>query len=295
VYTNLLAQRNLRAAADAVARHPRHAAQIGADLEEAAAWRDAATTMVVPWDDALGVHPQSEGFTQHERWDFAATPPDAYPLLLHYPYFELYRKQVVKQADLVLALHVCGNSFTPEQKARDFAYYEPLTVRDSSLSAGTQAVVAAEVGHLDLAYAYLSEAALLDLHDVHGNTCDGVHIASLAGAWIAVVAGLGGMRDYDGRLTFAPRLPAHLTRLVFRLVVGGRRLTVEVGAREARYEIDEGAPLAIEHFGTPAVVAPGAPVTVEIPPLVELPAPEQPEGRHPMRRRAADEPARRAA
>src|SRR5262249_48244372 len=153
----------LRAAADAVAHHPRHAATLGADLEEAATWRDAARDMVVPWDADLGVHPQAAGFTRHERWDFENTRPDQYPLLLHFPYFQIYRKQVVKQADLVLALHVLGDAFTDEEKARDFAYYEALTVRDSSLSACTQAVVAAEVGHLELAYDYFGEAALVDL------------------------------------------------------------------------------------------------------------------------------------
>jgi len=141
-----MAQLNLRAAADAVARHPRHAADLGADFEEAATWRGAAEDMVVPWDDALGVHPQSEGFTEHEAWDFEATRPDEYPLLMHFPYFELYRKQVVKQADLVLALHARGDAFSDEEKARDFAYYEAVTVRDSSLSACTQAVIALRSG-----------------------------------------------------------------------------------------------------------------------------------------------------
>src|SRR5262249_47109732 len=216
VYTNLLARRNLRAAADAVARHPRAAARLGADLEEAASWRDAADDVIVPFDESLGVHPQSEGFTSHQRWDFERTAPEQYPLLLHFPYFELYRKQVLKQADLVLALHWCGDAFSDEEKARDFAYYEALTVRDSSLSACTQAVIAAEVGHLDLAYDYFGEAALMDLRDIEHNTRDGVHIASLAGAWTAAVAGFGGMREHDGHLSFAPRLPPRLERLVFR-------------------------------------------------------------------------------
>ena len=149
--------------------------------------------MVVPWDDFLGVHPQSEGFTDHEIWDFEATG-DRYPLLLHFPYFDLYRKQVVKQADLVLALHWRGDAFTPEQKVRDFEYYEALTVRDSSLSACTQAVIAAEVGHLELAYDYFGEAALIDLDDIEHNTRDGLHIAALAGAWLAAVTGFGGPR-----------------------------------------------------------------------------------------------------
>ena len=145
---------------------------------------------MIPYDEQLGVHPQSEGFTEHAVWDFEATAAEQYPLLLHFPYFDLYRKQVVKQADLVLALHCCGDAFTAEQKARNFAYYEALTVRDSSLSACTQAVIAAEVGHLELAYDYFGEAALMDLHDLEHNTSDGLHIASLAGAWIAAVCGL---------------------------------------------------------------------------------------------------------
>ena len=290
VYTNLLAQRNLRAAADAVARHPRHAEAFGADLEEAASWRDAAENMIIPWDDDLGVHPQSEGFTSHEVWDFEHTRPEQYPLLLHFPYFDIYRKQVVKQADLVLAIQMFGDAFTAEQKARDFAYYERLTVRDSSLSACTQAVVAAEVGHLELAYDYFGEAALMDLHDLEHNTRDGLHIASLAGACIAAVAGFGGARDHGQRLAFAPRLPRRLDRLVFRLRVGGRRLKVEATASAATYTVEEGPPLELEHHGRTLLVS-DTPVTVPIAPRTAPPSPppKQPVGRAPMPRGTAHE------
>jgi alpha,alpha-trehalose phosphorylase len=284
VYTNLMAQQNLRAAADVVALHPRGAAELGADFEEAATWRDAAEDMVVPWDEALGVHPQSEGFTDHEIWDFASTARDKYPLLLHFPYFELYRKQVVKQADLVLALHARGDAFSDEEKARDFAYYEALTVRDSSLSACTQAVIAAEVGHLELAYDYFAEAALVDLHDLAGNTDNGVHIASLAGAWTAAVAGFGGMRDHGGVLTFAPRLPARLERLAFRLVFRGRRLKVDVTREKAAYTLVEGEPLEVAHHGETVTLSKEQPVALAVPPAPVRPAPSQPPGREPTRR-----------
>ncbi|MDF2703072.1 MAG: Kojibiose phosphorylase, partial [Rubrobacteraceae bacterium] len=183
VYTNPMAQKNLLAAADTVERHPDRARDLGVDPDEVAAWRDAARAMFIPYDEALGVHPQAEQFTEHAVWDFARMGPDQYPLMLHFHYFDLYRKQVVKQADLVLALYLRGDAFSPEAKARNFEYYEPLTVRDSSLSAFAQAVVAAEVGHLELAYDYFGEAALLDLSNLHHNTRDGVHLASLAGAW----------------------------------------------------------------------------------------------------------------
>ena len=156
--------------------------------------------MLIPYDEALGVHPQAEGFTEHEVWDFDSTPPDQYPLLLHYPVLRPV-PQAGRQAGRpgARAASLRGNRSRAEEKARDFAYYERLTVRDSSLSACIQAVVAAEVGHLELAYDYFAEAALMDLDDLEHNTRDGLHIASLAGAWIAAVAGFGGMRDRDER------------------------------------------------------------------------------------------------
>jgi alpha,alpha-trehalose phosphorylase len=286
VYTNLMAERNMRMAAEAVERHPDRAAALGVDVEEAAAWRDAARDMVVPYDPVRQVHPQAEGFTEHQMWDFDQTRPDQYPLLLHFPYFDLYRKQVIKQADLVLALHLRGDRFTLEEKARDFAYYEALTVRDSSLSSCTQAVIAAEVGHLDLAYDYFAEAALMDLHDLEHNTADGVHIASLAGAWTAAVAGFGGMRDHEGRLTFAPRLPPRLTRLCFGLCYRLRRLRVEVDHQVVRYSLLEGAPLDIAHHGEAVTLSSERAVIRPIPAPPQLgDPPRQPRGREPAHRR----------
>jgi alpha,alpha-trehalose phosphorylase len=141
VYTNLMAQHNLVCAADAAQRHPDRA-RIWASPRGDRRVARRGEGNVVPYDEALGVHSQAEGFTSHEIWDFEATTSEQYPLLLHFPYFNLYRKQVVKQADLVLAMHLRGDAFTAAQKARNFAYYEALTVRDSSLSACTQAVMA---------------------------------------------------------------------------------------------------------------------------------------------------------
>jgi alpha,alpha-trehalose phosphorylase len=284
VYTNLMAQRNLRAAADAVERHPEQAAALSVDAEEAASWRDAAAAVLVPYDRSLGVHAQAEGFTRHQVWDFAHTPENKYPLLLNYPYFDIYRKQVVKQTDLVLALFLRGDAFTAEEKARDFAYYEPLTVRDSSLSACIQAIVAAEVGHLELAYDYFGEAALMDLADLEHNVRDGVHMASLAGAWLAAVAGFGGMRDHDSRLTFAPRLPQALARLAFRVTHRGSLVKVEVLRGRAVYTLLEGPPIGIEHHGQALRLEVGRPVASEVPAAPMLEAPKQPPGREPSRR-----------
>ena len=290
IYTNLMAQQNLQAAADAVKRYPDRAHELGVNPEESASWRDAAQAMFIPYDEALGVHPQAEGFTRHQAWDFAHTSPDQYPLLLHFTYFDLYRKQVVKQADLVLAMHLCGDAFTAGQKVRNFDYYEPLTVRDSSLSACTQAVMAAEVGHLDLAFDYLGEAALMDLRDLENNTRDGVHIASLAGAWQALVGGFGGLRHHDGTVSFAPRLPEGLTRLAFSLLIRGRRLHVQVTHAHARYVLDDGEPLTIMHHGEELHLLPDEAQSRPIPAAAPRPRPSQPPGRAPAHRLGSEEP-----
>ncbi|GAA5018302.1 glycoside hydrolase family 65 protein [Streptomyces siamensis] len=282
-YTNLMARANLLAAADVVDRHPARAAELGVDEEESAAWRDAADAMHVPYNHELRVHEQHAGFTRYQRWDFAATRPEQYPLMLHFPYFDIYRKQVVKQADLVLAMYKCSPYFDEEHKARNFAYYEPLTVRDSSLSACCQAVIAAEAGHPGLAYDYLVEAALMDLEDLEHNTRDGLHIASLAGTWTALVAGFGGLRHHGDTLEFAPRLPERFSRLAFSLELLGRRLRVEIEPDAATYTLATGDPLEIRHHREPYTVDGDKPHRLAIPAPRLRPAPDQPPHRRPNR------------
>jgi alpha,alpha-trehalose phosphorylase len=280
-----MAQRNLRAANIAARKHTERAVELGVTEEEIEGWRACADAVYLPFDERLGVHEQNEGFTGLAVWDFAGTPEDKYPLLLHYPYFDLYRKQVVKQADLVLAMQLRPDAFTPEQKAANFAYYEALTVRDSSLSPFAQAVMAAEVGCLDLAYAYAREAALMDLRNLAKNTRDGLHIASLAGAWQALVMGFGGMRDNDGVLRFAPRLPDGLTRLTFTIRHRGQRLRVSTDGREATYTLfNHDSTLELVHHGERVKLTAGEPVTVPVPPAPPAPRVTQPFGRDPLER-----------
>jgi alpha,alpha-trehalose phosphorylase len=285
VYTNLMARQNLLGAAAAVGRWPDDAANLEVTADETAAWRAAADAMAVPYDDAKQVHQQDRGFTGHEVWDFdTSAKSTGYPLLLHSHYFDLYRKQVIKQADLVLAMHWAGDQFTFEEKAHAFAYYELLTVRDSSLSACTQAVLAAETGHLELAHDYLTEAALMDLGDLEHNTRDGLHIASLAGSWIALVAGFGGMRDHNGKLSFQPQLPPGIRRLGFALRWRGATVQVAIASDEVEYTLRDGPPVKIRHCGEAFSLAVDHPVrrpTCRIVPIT--PRPTQPAGRAPGR------------
>jgi alpha,alpha-trehalose phosphorylase len=287
VFTNLMAAHNLQVAAAACARNPEKARSLGVTTEETAAWRDAANAASIPYDEELGVHQQCEGFTTFAEWDFENRRQ--YPLLLHEPYVRLYPAQVIKQADLVLAMQWQSHAFTPEQKARNVDYYEQRMVRDSSLSACTQAVMCAEVGHLELAHDYAFEAALIDLHDLHSNTRDGLHMASLAGAWMALVNGFGGLRDDEGILSLDPQLPDSFARLCFRLKWQQYRLTVSVTHKDVTYTLRDGpdGELKIRHAGEELVLDSNEPLTVAIQerqPL--LPRPTQPPGREPMHRRS---------
>ncbi len=284
VFTNLMAVRNLRLAAAACARHPELAAEQGVTEEELARWAAAVEAVHLPYDEELGVHPQSEGFTRYGVWDFEAYR-DRYPLLLHAPYVQLYRKQVCKQADLVLAMQWFPGAFTDEQKARNVDYYERITVRDSSLSACSQSVMCAEVGHLELAHDYAHEAALVDLRDLHSNSRDGLHMASLAGAWSTVVEGFGGLREHGPLLGFDPALPEGIDRLAFRLRRQGLRLLVEVthdGVTCTLTDAPDDAVLPLLLCGQEVELRTGSPVTRPLLPREPLlPRPTQPAGREP--------------
>jgi alpha,alpha-trehalose phosphorylase len=266
-YTNLLAKENLEVATRviewlAAADPEAHGALVratGLVPEEVECWRLAAERMHIPRDQALGIVLQDERFLERERWDFAGTPREKHPLLLHFHPLELYRHQVIKQTDVVLATYLVGHHFSEEEKRRTFDYYDPLTTGDSTLSACIQSVMASEVGYADAALRYFRAACSVDLDDLHGNTKDGIHVASCGGTWLALVAGFGGLRDFDGEIRFAPRLPAEWTGLRFRIEVRGQRIEVDMTHAATTYRLLEGPGLMIEHFGEPVRLRPGVP------------------------------------
>ena len=283
VFTNLLAARNLRWAAEGCDRHPDLADRFGVSGEQRAAWRAAADAVCLPYDAKRGVHSQCEDFTRLQEWDFAGSTSD--PLSQQATYFQLYRHQVVKQADLVLAMQWCPESFTAEEKARNLDYYERRTVRDSSLSAGTQAVICAEAGHLELAQDYLHEAALVDLRDLHASTASGLHIASLAGAWCAIVEGFGGLRLLGEVPQLAPALPSGVRRLQFRLCWRDVRLSVEATHEQVRCTLpgQPQARLRLRLYDEEVELTGDTPMTRPLrTPTPLLPEPRQPPGHEPL-------------
>jgi alpha,alpha-trehalose phosphorylase len=205
--------------------------------------------MHIPFDNRTGIHPQDSHFLDREVWDLNATPGDRRPLLLHYHPLVIYRYQVIKQADVVLALYLCGSRFTAEDKLADFDYYDPITTGDSSLSAVVQSIVAAEVGYHELALRYFYAGLFVDLADRHGNTVDGVHVASTGGVWSALVGGFGGMRDHGGQLSFDPRLPDAWHSLTWRMRWRLSRLRVRLERDAITFVVEVGEPVSLSVRG----------------------------------------------
>ena len=160
--------------------------------EEIEEWQACAEAMAIPYDSASGINPQDSHFLDREVWDLKNTPADKRPLMLHYHPLVIYRFQVLKQADVVLALFLQGDHFSSEQKRVDFEYYDGITTGDSTLSGVVQSIIAAEVGYRDLALRYFYNALFVDLADLHDNATDGVHVASTAGIWNCLAYGFGG-------------------------------------------------------------------------------------------------------
>ena len=265
-YTNRMAQMHLRYAADVAEDLVRSAAETfravsqAIDLRdpEPAAWRRAADAMYLPVDPRRGVQPQDDAFLDRPVWNFAANSGDDRPLLLVYHPLTLYRHQICKQPSVVLADVLVGDHIPALQKRRDFDYYEPLTVHDSSLSASTWAILAAELGMLDAALDYFREGARLDLDDLHGNASHGAHMAAMAGTWLGLVWGFGGLRiGDDGVLRLRPVLPTAWRGYHFSLQWRERLLRVEVSAAGVSYELRRGDALTFRHDGVPMTVSAG--------------------------------------
>jgi alpha,alpha-trehalose phosphorylase len=255
-YTNLMARENLRYASETVeslrAREPDAynalVNKISLESYELEAWSRATDNMYVPYDEKLKIIPQDDSFLDRESWDFRNTPREHYPLLLFYHPLNIYRKQVIKQADVILAMFLLGDVFSTEAKKRNFEFYDPLTTGDSSLSSCVEAIIAAQIGNMEKAIQYGMAALLMDLADVGGNVNNGCHIASMGGTWMMFVYGFGGMRDNDGRLSFWPRrAPEDNALLRFPLTYRGQTLEIEIGLEKVQYALREGDGLVIRH------------------------------------------------
>ena len=272
-YTNLMARENLSAAAECLQllqdtdpeAHAGLVSRLKIGAHEPVEWVRAAEQMFVPYDERAGVLLQDEHFLNRKPWDFEGTPLENYPLLLHYHPLNIYRHQVIKQTDVVLATFLAGDRFSLEEKRRVFEYYDPLTTADSSLSSCVQSVMASEVGDARAAYEYFLISAAVDLANLAGNVGDGIHVASCGGVWMALVNGFAGLRDIEGHdLRFVPRLPVDWQSMSFRLIVRGSRLEVEMTTSATTYRLLDGPPLSLISGGEHFTVSADAPITMPV-------------------------------
>ncbi|MFC3650275.1 beta-phosphoglucomutase [Dyella humi] len=257
-YTNHMAQQHLRYAASVASQlgreRPHDYARIATMLElsdrEIAAWLAAADAMYLPVDPELGIFPQDDDFLNKPRLPIARPSEHGHrPLLLQLHPLTIYRHQVCKQADVLQAFVLAGNAIDMETKRRNFDYYEGVTVHDSTLSASTFSIVAADVGYAQKAYAYFLDTLRVDIDNLHGNTSHGVHMAAMAGSWLALAWGFGGMRVIDGRPAFAPSLPAAWGSYRFGVRWRDHHIRVTVKKDRVEYALTEGAQLDILHHG----------------------------------------------
>ncbi|AOH44902.1 glycoside hydrolase family 65 protein [Propionibacterium sp. NM47_B9-13] len=248
LYTNVMARANLIDAAGVIRRmrdedplwYEHLCLELDLTEDEVGGWEECAAGMVIPFDDTFGIHPQDDQFLSRELWDLKNTPDNKRPLLLHYHPLVIYRFQVLKQADVVLALFLQGDQFTQAVKLADFEYYDPITTGDSSLSAVGQSVMAAEVGHQEMAMDYFLDALFCDLADTHHNASDGVHVASAGGVWGCLVHGFVGMRNDRENLRFDPRLPAQWTSIKHHMLIGDSHMLVYLERDAITFQILSG-------------------------------------------------------
>lgn len=272
LYTNIMAKDHLEYAVQVATwmekEHPAEFAELaerlGLQSSEVTDWKTAADRMYIGFDEEYGIYPQDDSFLEKAVWDFEHTPPENYPLLLHYHPLVIYRHQVLKQADVVLAMFLQGNRFTTAEKKRNYDYYEAITTHDSSLSPCIYSIIGAEVGYLERAYDYFMRTARMDLDDYNGNVKDGIHSASMAGAWLSIVHGFAGMREYEGRLSFKPQIPKKWKQYRFRISFQGRLLEVTVDQTQVSYQLLRGEALPIHHDGRAATVSPEGPAVFSL-------------------------------
>lgn len=266
VYTNAMAWMNLDFAAQLIgsmqSESPVKYRELSDRLclgeNEAAEWARAADRMFIPYDRERGLYPQDDSFFNKAVWDVNEEPAANRPLLLHYHPLNIYRYQVLKQPDLVLAQFLQGDLFSPDEKKRNFSYYEKITTGDSSLSHCIQSVMAAEIGETDKAWKYFCKTVRMDIDDLHNNVIDGIHAAAMAGSWLSMIYGFAGFRDHVRSMrmsySFAPTLPAALSRLRFRLFLGTGTVELDChrlpdGGRITGYRLIAGESAEFTHRG----------------------------------------------
>lgn len=225
-YTNTLATWVLEYTTQSIVTYPRP--DLGVGAEELAKWRDIIDRMYYPTDEKFGIFVQHDGYLDKELVPVSELDSADLPLNQKWSWDRILRSPYIKQADVLQGIYLFGDKFTLEQKRKNFDFYEPLTVHESSLSPSVHAILAAELGMSKKAVEMYEQTARLDLDNYNNDTEDGLHITSMTGSWLAIVQGFAQMKTWKESLSFAPFLPEAWTSYTFHINYRGRLLRIEV-------------------------------------------------------------------
>ena len=246
-YTNTLAAWVLDYTSEALAKYPRPDLNVSAaELEK---WADISANMSRPHDEELGVFVQHDGFLDKDIRPVSALSPDDLPLNQKWSWDKILRSPFIKQADVLQGIYFFGDRFSMDEKRRNFDFYEPMTVHESSLSPCIHAILAAELGKEEKAVEMYQRTARLDLDNYNNDTEDGLHITSMTGSWLAIVQGFAQMKTWGGKLSFAPFLPSAWTGYAFHINYRGRLIKVAVGKENVVFTLLKGEPLELQVYG----------------------------------------------
>lgn len=232
--------------------------------EEKARWQDIADNMYFPFDEERGVFVQHDTFLDKDLMPASALSPEERPLNQHWSWDKILRSCFIKQADVLQGLYFFGNEFTREEKERNFDFYEPMTVHESSLSPCVHSILAAELGKEEKAVELYKRTARLDLDNYNNDTDDGLHITSMSGSWLSIVHGFAGMRTYGDQLSFAPFCPKEWESYSFRMKYRGRMIEVFASHAEIRITLLAGEALKISVLEEKMEIAEGNDAVVSL-------------------------------
>jgi alpha,alpha-trehalose phosphorylase len=247
-YTNIMAKYNLKWAVNIYVKLKNTHLncletlknKIGIDEYEIKNWEKAYLNMYIPYHTEKDINPQDDTFLNKAVWDFENTSKENYPLLLHYHPLTLYRYQVCKQADTILAHMLLEDEQDFSTIKNSYDYYEKITTHDSSLSSCIFSIMASRVGYYEKAYDYFLESVRLDLDNSHGNTRDGIHAANMGGAYLSIIYGFAGFRIKENGISFKPYLPKEWNSYSFKIIYKGSRIKVTVDKNNITFMLECG-------------------------------------------------------
>ena len=235
------------------------------NFEEAAElkqWAAISANIYLPEDKEKGVFLQQEGFLEKDIKPITALRPEDKPLNQKWSWDRILRSCYIKQADVLQGLYFFEDQFDLATIKRNFDFYEPLTVHESSLSPCVHTILGAKIGNTEKAYEMYLRTARLDLDDYNNDTEDGLHITSMAGTWMAVVKGIGGMRVYKDTLHFEPFLPSSWTSISFKVQFRGKTILVKVQPKETRLDNLSNEKITVNLYGSSYEIGAKAAISV---------------------------------